>query len=155
MFKIYDGRDKFYQWDIDRKIIVEDNSIKEVHFCNRTDNCSLVVDTYEENGQTLANVPNVLLTTNWKINVYGYTGDYTKHSAIFEVVSRTKPSDYIYTETEIKSIERVVDEAVRAIVESGELKGDKGDDYVLTDTDKQEIANIVLAELPNGDEVSY
>jgi hypothetical protein len=35
------------------------------------------------------------------------------------------------------------------------IKGDKGDAYVLTDADKQEIANIVLAQIHNGDEVSY
>ena len=34
-------------------------------------------------------------------------------------------------------------------------KGDKGDSYVLTDEDKAEIADMVLASLPNGDEVSY
>ena len=40
-------------------------------------------------------------------------------------------------------------------------KGDKGDtgdpgsDYVLTDADKSEIAALVLAQIPNGDEVAY
>ncbi len=34
-------------------------------------------------------------------------------------------------------------------------KGDDGEDYVLTDSDKAEIANIVLATLPDGDEVYY
>lgn len=34
-------------------------------------------------------------------------------------------------------------------------KGDKGDDYVLTEADKTEIADIVLEVLPNGDEVHY
>lgn len=38
--------------------------------------------------------------------------------------------------------------------ERGE-KGEAGDDYVLTEADKTEIAGIVLASLPNGDEVSY
>ena len=32
MFKIYDGREQFYQWDLDRKLIVEDAAITEVHF---------------------------------------------------------------------------------------------------------------------------
>lgn len=108
MFKLFDGRDKFYQWDKDRVLIIEDETIKEVHFCNRTDDCSLVVETIfePELGQTLAPVPNILLTTDWRINVYGYakdlSGNYTKHSKVFEVVSRTKPSDYVYTETEIR-----------------------------------------------------
>ena len=45
--------------------------------------------------------------------------------------------------------------------ENGELKGEpgeqgeKGDAYVLTDTDKQEIAQMVLNELPNAEGVEY
>lgn len=105
MFSIYDGRESFYQWDLDRKLVVEDSSIKEVHFCNRTDDCSLVVETYAEDGLTLANVPNILLQSDWRINVYAYDGKATKHSATFGVISRTKPSDYVYTETEVKSYE--------------------------------------------------
>ena len=34
-------------------------------------------------------------------------------------------------------------------------KGDPGTDYVLTAADKSEIAALVLAEIPNGDEVAY
>lgn len=34
-------------------------------------------------------------------------------------------------------------------------KGDKGDTYALTDTDKQEIAELVLTLIPDGDEVKY
>ena len=48
MFKLQDGRDRFYQWDSDRKLIVEDASITEVHFSNRTDDYSLVCETYVE-----------------------------------------------------------------------------------------------------------
>ena len=34
-------------------------------------------------------------------------------------------------------------------------KGDPGTDYVLTSADKSEIAALVLADIPNGDEVAY
>lgn len=34
-------------------------------------------------------------------------------------------------------------------------KGDKGDSYVITETDKSEIVELVMAALPNGDEVYY
>lgn len=106
MFKIYDGRFEFYQWDLDRKLIVEDPTITEVHFCNKTDNCSLVVEVYEQDGLRLANVPNILLQSNWDIRVFGYCGNcYTKASARFSVIGRTKPADYIYTETEVKTWE--------------------------------------------------
>lgn len=100
LFKIYDGREQFYQWDIDRKIIVDDAAITQVHFCNRTDECSLVCETYQENGLTLVNVPNVLLQTDWRINVYAYDTNYTKFSKCFNVVKRSKPESYVYTETE-------------------------------------------------------
>lgn len=100
MFRIFDGREEFYQWDLNRKLIVDDESIKQVHFCNKTDDCSLVVETYKDGELTVANVPNILLQTAWRIRVYGYTGDYTKHEASYKVNPRTRPADYVYTETE-------------------------------------------------------
>jgi hypothetical protein len=107
VFKIYDGRNNFYQWDLDRKLIVYDESIKEVHFCNKTDDCSLVCEVYTEGNLRLVNVPNVLLQDNWRINVYGYDSNYTKHEKRFDVKSRTKPADYVYTETEVKNFEEL------------------------------------------------
>ena len=102
MFYIEDGRDQFYQWDIDRKIVINDTTITQIHFCNRTDNCSLVVEVQNVNGKRVAQVPNILLQTDWDIRVYGYCGGcYTKHKKVFKVVNRTKPADYVYTETEV------------------------------------------------------
>lgn len=118
MFTIYDGRDSFYQWDLDRKLIVNDSTIKQVHFCNKTDDCSLVVDTYTEEGLTLANVPNILLQTDWKIRVYGYTGNYTKHEACFKVNARTKPTDYVYTETEVINWEKMQDNIAEEVTKN-------------------------------------
>jgi hypothetical protein len=119
MFSILDGRAEFYQWDLDRKIIVEDSSIKQVHFCNKTDDCSLVVETYTENGLTLANVPNILLQTAWKIRVFGYTGDFTKYEKSFKVNPRSKPADYIYTETECRTFDALL-EQTQKIIEQNE-----------------------------------
>ena len=109
MFKIYDGREQFYQWDVDRKIIVEDAAITQVHFCNRTDSCSLVCETYQEDGLTLVNVPNILLQTDWRINVYAYDNNYTKFSKCFSVVKRSKPESYVYTETETLTFNTLLD----------------------------------------------
>lgn len=106
MFNIYDGRDSFFQWDLNQKLIVNDASIDEVHFCNKTDDCALVCEVYEQDGKRLVNVPNILLQDNWDIRVYGYCGGcYTKIAARFKVNARSKPTDYVYTETEIKSWE--------------------------------------------------
>lgn len=118
MFKIYDGRNAFYQWDIDRKLIVNDKTINQVHFCNKTAECSLVVEVYTEDGLRVANVPNVLLTTDWRINVYGYDANYTKHCDTFDVIKRSKPEDYIYTENEVNTYTQLI-ERIDEIEENG------------------------------------
>lgn len=214
LFKIYDGRTSFYQWDIDRQLIVADKSIKEVHFCNKTDESSLVCETYRRGDLLLVNVPNILLQNNWRINVYAYDENYTKFSALFDVVKRSKPADYVYTETEIKNYddlaERInqieengisdaaVEDAIEKYLEENDIRvdltgyatesyvqeqieqieltpgepgkdgkdgytpvkgvdyfdgkdgapGKDGDDYILTDSDKQEIAGMI--EIPDG-----
>ena len=57
MFKIHDGRKSFTQWDLNRKIIVEDDSITQVHFTNLLNKNALVSEVKNH----LADVPNVLL----------------------------------------------------------------------------------------------
>lgn len=167
MFKIYDGRTDFYQWDIDRKLIIEDSSINQVHFCNRTDSCSLVCEVYEENGQRLVNVPNVLLQTDWRINVYGYDKNYTKHCAVFDVVKRSKPADYVYTETEVKTYteleERIdkieengvsdekIGEAVEKYLDENNIQVDVDltDYYTKTETDNAIEQAVAAIEIPS------
>ena len=109
IFKIADGRECFYQWDIDRQLIVSDPTITEVHFCNRTDVCSLVVEVVDG----VANVPNKLLQSGFDVRVFGYDGKATMHEATFTVKARTQPTDYVYTEVEIKrysDLEKRIDE---------------------------------------------
>lgn len=102
MFKILDGRDKFYQWDKNRKLLVEDSAIKEVHFCNRFGNCSLIRATYQLEGKTLVDVPNVILQDSFALHVYAYDAEYTKHEDVFNIVARTKPENYVNTEEDIR-----------------------------------------------------
>lgn len=206
MFKIEDGRNSFFQWDIDRRLIIDDETVNEVHFCNRTDECSLVCEVYEENGKRLVNVPNILLQTDWRIKVYAYDSKYTKHCATYDVVKRTKPADYVYTETETLNynslLERIetleggsidvdlsgyytkeeVDNAIAEIEltpgpagKDGEpgkdgytpvkgidyfdgapgKDGIDGKDYVLTDTDKNEIAQLAIELIPAAEDGEY
>lgn len=105
MFTIYDGRKHFYQWDLNQKLIVEDSTITEVHFANCLCSNARVVETYTEGALTLVNVPSELLQEYLDINVYAYDGEKTKHNAAFEVYKRTKPSDYVYTDTELREWE--------------------------------------------------
>lgn len=111
MFRIADGRDSFYQWDLDRQVIVEDSSVVEVHFCNRTDACSLVTEVV--NG--VADVPNILLQNSFDIRVFGYDGKATRFDKVFKVNPRTRPADYVYTETEVltwRELENRINETV-------------------------------------------
>lgn len=157
MFKIQDGRNNFYQWDLDRKLVVEDNSINQVHFCNRTDDNSLVCEVYDEGGLRLVNVPNILLQDIWRINVYGYDVNYTKHSEVFDVYPRTKPSDYVYTETEVLNyntlLERIneVNETIEDTVEQW-LKDNPPEvevdltDYATVDYVDEAVSNIKMPD---------
>jgi hypothetical protein len=107
LFKIYDGREAFYQWDVEQKIVVDDRSITQVHFCNRTDDCALICECYEHEGKWVADVPNILLQDNWRIRVYAYDGCATKHEQRYDVIARSKPDTYVYTETEVLSYETI------------------------------------------------
>ena len=105
MFKLYDGREEFFQWDLDEKLIVEDKTVTQVHFSNKTEDCSLVCEVYELDGLKVVNVPNILLQDSWDMKVYAYRDNHTVAKQRFKIVARTKPADYVYTETEIKNYE--------------------------------------------------
>ena len=144
MFKILDGREYFYQWDLNQKLIVEDDSINEVHFSNRTDGCSLVVEVDE---LRQASVPNILLQDYWDIRVYAYCSSgeskYTKVEEKFEVKKRPKPSYYIYTEEENKIWDNKVDifqgkensKKILSTNENGKVVTEINVDEILTNKD--------------------
>lgn len=140
MFKIQDGRKSFTQWDLNRKIIVEDDSIVKVHFTNLLNKTALVSEVKNH----LADVPNVLLQDYGTILIYGYDGNYTKYVEAFRVVRKEKPEDYIYTETEVLnynnllermnniegSIEQVVTDYLRENPPKVDLDGYATKEYV-------------------------
>lgn len=107
MLKIYGDKTEFYQWDLDQKLIVEDPTINEVHFCNQTADCSLVCEVYKEGEQRLVNVPNILLQNNYPIKAYAYCDCATTYKQTFNVIMRSKPADYAYTETEVRTWENL------------------------------------------------
>jgi hypothetical protein len=155
MFQILDGRTAFWQWDLGQRLVVGDEVCNQVHFCNKTEDCSFVCEVYEENGQRLVDVPNILLRTALTITVFAYVHraneGMTKHSDQFLVLPRTKPADYIYTETEVLTVEKAVEDALQAAKESGDFKGDKGDKG-----DAGVVNFVVVTELPetgSGDSI--
>lgn len=109
MFKIYGDRAELWQWDTGQKLIVEDEKISEVHFCDGINSLALVCEVYELDGERVVNIPNVILQDNCDMNVYAFVanedGSFTEHRKILKVNKRSKPADYVYTETELKSYE--------------------------------------------------
>jgi hypothetical protein len=72
-----------------------------VHFSNAITPNALVVEVVEGT----ANIPNILLQNDFDIKAFGYCGQSVRESYIINVIGRTKPDDYIYTETELKTWE--------------------------------------------------
>lgn len=61
------------------------------------------------------------------------------------------PSEYV-TSTELTG---EVNSALAQAKQNGDFKGEPGDDYILTEDDKREVANIVLTILPTWNGGSY
>lgn len=99
-----------YQWDTDRRVIIEPGNgvtIDDVHFSVDGENSLDVEHAADENGIVSAPIPNILLQSGSNITVYACmatdNGQHTIASRIVSVINRAKPADYVYTETEVKS----------------------------------------------------
>lgn len=95
IFKIYDGRTNFWQWDTKQKLIVLDETITEVHFSNRDMNHSIARSVYEHEGIRICNVPDILLQLPRNLVAYAYAEDHTVKSVKFAVVKRPIPDGYV------------------------------------------------------------
>ena len=93
-------QNKLWQWDTD--IFIEVDSLCEVHFAAAGSSDAYVVESKLEDGRYLAAIPNILLQECKDIFIYVMRGDDTLESKRVSIVSRPKPDDYVYTETEIK-----------------------------------------------------
>lgn len=128
MFEILDGRKHFYQWDINQQLKVNDETIKEIHFSNNKNDEAIVCEVKQENNLNVVNIPNILLQNDWKLFVYAYDVNHTKVEASFTIVKRSKPADYVYTETEVKNYDEL-EKRIKALEESGGV----GKEYATTE----------------------
>lgn len=128
-----DTINKFYQWDIDQKIVInlegcDVNYLKnapEVHFCNSSRKEALVVRSTVSNHDTITvDVPNVLLQEAYPLLVYVYLTDANNSSSQKTILyseipvrKRAKPSDYLYVE----NITRVTAEMIKKEIEQTTL----------------------------------
>lgn len=138
--RIEDGRLSFYQWDINQRLIIEDEKIEEVHFSNAITKPALVCDVYVESGVRYANVPNILLQTDWTLKAYGCCDECVRDAESYIVNPREKPADYVYTETEVKTFS-ALEERIEELEKNGGAGGavssvnGKTGDVVLTAAD--------------------
>ena len=101
IFKIYDGRTNFWQWDTKQKLIVLDDRITEVRFSNRNMEHSKRRPVYtDNNGVRICNVPDLLLQLPKNLIAYACIknedGSCSTVKAVKFAVNRQPiPTDYI------------------------------------------------------------
>ena len=129
-----------YQWEIGRKVQIiptPNTRVVVVQFAHLGDAETLNVEPREENGLIVADIPNILLQSGEKIAAFlvDVNENYVETTShiVFPVISRPRPNDYVYEETEVMTwqaldaeLRQFMDD-VRQELETGELKGEKGD----------------------------
>lgn len=130
------GRQELWQWDLGRKVKVipaDGITVDEVHFGNVFSGEALVVEPKvdETTGDIVANVPNILITQFFRINVYAVMvipdGKITTERIMLDVEAREKPSDYVYKETEIKNYD-ALEKRIEELEKNGGGSGEPGAD---------------------------
>lgn len=103
--KLADGRGELYQWDTGRKVVVDDETIKQVHYQNRFYGRTIDVDV--SNGAAI--IPDQLLQSFAPLVVFAWAGSaedgYTKIEKTFEVHKRNKPAGYVFTPVDQKTLD--------------------------------------------------
>lgn len=100
IFKIYDGRTNFWQWDTGQKLIVLDDTITEVHFSNRDMSHSITKLVYEKDGVRMCNIPDLILQLPRNLIAYAYSNGTTVKSVKFAVIKRPIPDGYVMDQTD-------------------------------------------------------
>ena len=101
IFKIYDGRTNFWQWDTKQKLIVLDERITEVRFSNRNMEHSKRRPVYTDNdGVRICNVPDLLLQLPKNLIAYACVKNddgtcSTVKAVKFAVYQQPIPTDYV------------------------------------------------------------
>ena len=152
MLTLNDGRKELYQWDNGRTATV-DIECNVVHFANLKYGESLAVEVKAG----VVSIPNKLLMSGEPIYCWAFVKDeggaYTKKEQTFVVAKRAKPSDYVYTETEILTW-KSLDERITELEKGGTGGSDavKYTEQNLTDEQKAQartnIGAVSVGEVP-------
>lgn len=112
---------ELYQWDLDVTVEIVSGDIDEVNFKNPYGDTAFVMPITRTDSGVLANIPNILLQYTHDIHMYVVKSDQTWSDRVFKITPRQRPSDYVYTETEILSLKQLEEELKEHITE--ELEG--------------------------------
>ena len=141
-------RGPLYQWDVGRQVEVTDEST-EVHFGCCLDNDTLIVPVVDG----VANIPNILLQRSLDIKAWSVvcsdTNTMTTCETTFDVNPRIKPSNYVYTETEVKNydtLENLIREVEKNSTVSDERIQDIVQDYLTKNPPQAIIVDSALSE---------
>lgn len=103
IFKIYDGRNYFWQWDTNQKLIILDETVDEVHFSNKGMTHAISKDVFtDKDGKRVCYIPDTLLTLPKNLIAAAIVTDDNANKTLkqvkFAVQKRAIPSDYVVSD---------------------------------------------------------
>ena len=117
---------ELWQWDTDRQARVPDGATMLHCALSGSDEAYAT-----EVADGVADIPNMLLQDGGDIDAWATDGSRTIGAGKLRVHKRTRPPEYVYTATEVESIETVVAEALEAAL--ADLTPEDIDLHPLTD----------------------
>jgi hypothetical protein len=81
MIWIEDGRKHLFQWDLNRRLVVDNAEATEVHYHTSNKEKDLRVLIEEDNGTLVAKIPNILLQKSGVFRIYIYGNEHVLETA--------------------------------------------------------------------------
>lgn len=127
--RISDGRGYFWQWDTGCQLtVIGCPEISELHYFRKGLNEPMTLKVIDKDGKIVCDVPDELLQESVEFIVYAYLideeGNITKFSKNFLVKARPKPVDYVYTPTEVQTVESIAKKVLDDAIANGEIGGE-------------------------------
>ena len=117
------------QWDYGRVLEVRLENMPrtfEAHFSYKGFEDSLVVEVAPDSDVAIVPIPNIITTQDKDATCWIYyeneTSGATYKTIILPITPRTKPSDYVYTETEVFTYKKLREELEAKIATAGRVK---------------------------------
>lgn len=130
-----------HQWEINREIELTCVNIDELHWSKPS--MTRAIPTKPESDE-FASIPDILLQTSEKLTVHAMKEEKVVDVAVFNIKPRKKPSDYVYTPTEILNYETLATEIEK-------LKTSGGTGGVTDEQIKDVVEDYLEKNPPEGD----